>query len=72
MPKIVYETPSGDIEEVELDNGDLSYNNDHWQVTVDENEDEQNIRRIPRERVFEVVETLVKQRGSDDSGVDSF
>ena len=56
---IVYETPDGDHESHEVDNEFLVYFGDHWQVRTGEDEDGNDVvRRIPRERVYYVERSV--------------
>lgn len=58
---IVFDTPDGETDHIEVENEYLLYFQDHWQVKTGEDDDGNDlVRRIPRERV-QYVERSVEE-----------
>lgn len=69
---IVYETPDGDTETVQVENEYIVYFSDHWQVKTSEDEEGNDvIKRIPRERVCYVERSVEEFKDRVDTLLDS-
>jgi hypothetical protein len=68
---IVYEDPDGDTESIEVDNEYLVFFQDHWQVRAGEDEEGNDVvRRIPRDRVYFVERSVEEFQDRIDSMLD--
>jgi hypothetical protein len=68
---IVYEDPDGDTESIEVDNAYLVFLQDHWQVRAGEDEEGNDVvRRIPRDRVYFVERSVEEFQDRIDSMLD--
>lgn len=69
---LVYETPDGETETLEVDNEYIVYFDDHWQVKTTEDEQGNDvIRRIPREQVFYAERSVEEFQDRVDALLDS-
>ena len=68
---IVYDDPGGERVVTEVDNEHLIYFQDHWQVKTGEDDDGNDVvRRIPRERVWHVERSVEEFQDRLDSALD--
>ena len=68
---IVFEAPDGETESYEVDNEHIVFFQDHWQVKTGEDEEGNDvIRRIPRDRVYYVERSVEEFQDRVDALVD--
>jgi len=68
---IVFDGPDGDVKSYEVDNEHIVLFQDHWQVKTGEDEDGNDvIRRIPRNRVYYVERSVEEFQDRIDALVD--
>jgi hypothetical protein len=68
---IVFETPDGDIDHIEVENEYIIYFQDHWQVKAGEDSEGNDVvRRIPKERVYYVERSVEEFQDRIDALLD--
>ncbi len=68
---IVYDDPKGEVLEREMDNDDIVYFDDHWLIKVGVNDEgDDMVRRIPRERVHYVERSIDELEKKVESAVE--
>lgn len=68
---IMYENANGDVTRTETAAEHVVYFGDHWQVRADVDDDGNDVvRRIPRERVYHVERTVEEFHNRVDSLID--